>query len=223
MISTYQLLLLVHVLAFVYWLGADLGVLYAARFGADERLSLETRQTIGDIMSFVDLFPRLSVPTIGATGITMAYLSGGLSINEFWIGFVWVAAFLWISSNVFVYVNRSRRNRIRAVMQFDTWWRIVLLVAIGGVAIASFLGVGITSSYSLAAKLLILAMAIALSLVLRFLFKPYRPALERLAAGGENSKNSAIMNRALTRARPIVLVIWLFTVAAAAIGLWMPF
>jgi len=84
-ISLYNALLLLHVLVFVYWLGADLAVLYAAKYGAEERLSIETRQTIGDIMAFVDLFPRLSVPLIGATGMTMAFLAGALKFHEAWI------------------------------------------------------------------------------------------------------------------------------------------
>lgn len=220
---TYNVLLLLHVLVFVYWLGADLGVLYAAKYGADERLSIETRQTIGNIMAFVDLFPRLSVPLIGATGITMAYLSTAFRFNVAWIWFVWLAALLWISINLYVYMNRANPDRIKSVVQFDTLWRIILLIAIAAVAIASFLGVGITTNISLASKLLIYAMAIALSLVLRILFKPYRPALARIVADGDNAGDSAIMKRALARARPIVISIWLLTIVAAAIGLWMPF
>jgi hypothetical protein len=222
-IGTYNVLLLLHVLMFVYWLGADLGVLYAAKYGADEKLSVETRQTIGDIMAFVDLFPRLSVPLIGATGITMAFLSGAFVFNDVWIWLVWLAALLWIASNLFVYMNRADPNRIRSVVRFDTLWRITLLIAIAGVAAASFFGVGITSSTSLVAKLLIYAMAIALSLVLRVLFRPYRPALKRIAADGDNAVDSAIMNKALASARPIVILIWLLTIVAAAIGLWKPF
>jgi hypothetical protein len=222
-IGIYNLLLLLHVLAFVYWLGADLGVLYAAKYGSDQRLSLETRRTIGDIMAFVDLFPRLSVPLSGATGMTMAFLSGAFTFSERWIWFAWLAALVWISSNLFVYMNRSNPDRIRSVVRFDTLWRIMLLIVIGGAATASFLDAGVTSSVSLAAKLLIFSMAIALSLVLRILFKPYRPALNRIAAGGDNAKDSAIMKRALARARPVVISIWSLTVVAAAIGLWKPY
>ena len=99
---TYKVLLLLHVLLFVYWLGADLGVLYAAKYGADERLSIETRRTIGDIMAFVDLFPRLSVPLIGATGITMAFLSAEFHFDAAWIWFVWLAALIWVSINLYL-------------------------------------------------------------------------------------------------------------------------
>lgn len=222
-IGLYNALLLLHVLLFVYWLGADLGVLYAAKYGAEERLSIETRQTIGDIMAFVDLFPRLSVPLIGATGMTMAFLAGALKFHEAWVWLIWLAALIWLASNLFVYRNRANPERVRSVVRFDTVWRIFVLIAIVGVAAASFFGVGITSSLSLIAKLMIFALAIALSLVLRALFKPYRPALARIAAGGDSAQDSAVMKRALANARPIVFLIWSLTIAAAAIGLWKPY
>lgn len=219
----YKVLLLSHVLVFVYWLGADLGVLYAAKFGADRNLSVETRRTIGNIMAFVDLFPRLSVPLIGATGTTMAFLAGTFVFYEFWIWAVWLAALLWIIINLFVYINRATPDRVAAVVRFDTLLRVGLLIVIVSVAVASIFGAGITSDFSLITKLLIYATAIGLSLVLRVLFKPYRPALARIVADGDNSSDSAAMKRALASARPVVIAIWSLTIMAAAIGLWKPF
>lgn len=222
-IGTYNLLLLVHVLAFVYWLGADLGVLYAAKFGADYRLSSETRQKIGDVMAFVDMFPRLSVPLVGASGISIAYLSGAIEFSQTWIWVTWVAAFVWIASNLFIYLNRSNPESVSSAKSFDVLWRVGLLILVGGAAASSFLGVGITRSHSLAAKLLIFSLTIALSLILRLLFRRYRPALNRIASGGDNATESAIMNRALTLARPVVFAIWSLAIVAAAIGLWKPY
>ena len=126
-IGTYDLLHLAHVLLFVYWLGADLGVLYAAKFGADSRLSIETRQTIGEIMSFVDLFPRLSVPLIGAIGISMAVLSGEFLLNKFWVWLIWLAALVWVGVNLTIYKNRRRLAEIGSLLRFDVVWRSILL------------------------------------------------------------------------------------------------
>jgi len=219
-IRAYDILLLLHVLLFAYWLGADLGVFYAAGFASDKKLSIETRQAISDIMAFVDLAPRLSVPLVGATGISMGFRSGALAIHEIWVWLAWLAALIWVSSNLYIYLNRAEPDRIQPVVQFDTFWRTVVLIVVASAATASLLGVGITSSVSHAVKLLLLAMTIALSLVLRAMFKPYRPALRRIAAGGDNAIESAIMTAALARARPIVISIWALTIAAAAIGLW---
>lgn len=220
MISSYDVLLLFHVLLFAYWLGADLGVFYAARFAADRNYTTETRKAISDIMAFVDLAPRLSVPLMGATGISMGVRSGAIEIQGFWTWTVWFAALVWVSSNLYIYLNRADQRRIQPMIRFDTYWRAIVLVVVAGAAISSLADGGITSDVALAVKLLILALAIALSLVLRVLFKPFRPALQRIAAGGDNDTESAIMTAALARARPIVILIWLLVIAAAAIGLW---
>ncbi|MGD9597007.1 MAG: hypothetical protein AB7G76_10145 [Steroidobacteraceae bacterium] len=219
-IQLYDVLLLLHAVLFAYWLGADLGVFYAARFAADGRYSVETRQTIGAIMAFVDLAPRLSVPLVGATGISMGVISGAIGMRAAWVWAVWLAALLWVAGNVCIYRNRADPEGVQPVIRFDTRWRVFLMLATAGAAIASLLGVGITSNVALAVKLLILAATIALSLVLRVSFRPYRPALRRIAAGGDNVAESAIMSAALARAAPVVIAIWILVVVAAAIGLW---
>lgn len=220
--SLYDFLLLLHVLLFAYWLGADLAVLYAARYAADKSFSVETRQTISRIMAFVDLAPRLSVPLMGATGISMGVQAEVIDLDGIWVLAVWFAALLWVSSNLYIYLNRTDRDRILPVVRFDTSLRAVVMIVAAVVSIASLLGTGVVSSAALAVKLLIFALAVALSLVLRVLFKPYRPALQRIAAGGDNALESAVMASALARARPIVFLIWLLVITAAAVGLWAP-
>ena len=46
-ITLLEVFLFVHVLLFVYWLGADLGVYYTSRFVVDRKLSTETRAITG--------------------------------------------------------------------------------------------------------------------------------------------------------------------------------
>lgn len=219
----YNLLILAHVLLFVYWLGADLGVLHAARYAVDPQIPVEARRAIGEIMSFVDLFPRLSVPLIGAVGVSMATISGDFRISEIWLWLVWFAAVVWVLVNLIIYRNRHRITEMGSWLRFDLIWRSTILLLATAAGAASLAGIGFTDNVSLALKLLIYAAAIALSLLLRTLFRPYRPALARIEAGGDDAENSAIMDRALSRARPVVLAIWFLTVVAAALGLWQPF
>ena len=219
----YNFLLLFHVLFFVYWLGADLGVFYGARFAADRRLSPETRTTVGDIMAFVDLFPRVSVPLIGAVGASLAVMSGGFRFSPIWLLPIWIAALVWVGVNLTIYRNRKEPDRIQGLMRFDISLRSAVLVTVFVAGLASLVGAGVTDDASLAAKLLIYAAAIFLSLVLRFVFRPYRPALARIVAGTGSEEDTRIMKRSLARSKPVILGIWAMTVAAAAIGLWQPF
>ncbi|MCC5863248.1 MAG: hypothetical protein JJT93_15210 [Gammaproteobacteria bacterium] len=222
-VGVYDLLLLAHVLLFVYWLGADLAVLYSARYVADPRLSLETRETVSQIMAFVDLFPRMSVPLIGAVGATLGVMNGDFSFGPTVLTGIWVLALIWVGLNGWLYLNRGDTLRTAPWRRFDVAWRSVIGIAVLIAALVALAGIGVTDNRTLAAKLLIFAAAIFLSLVLRRVFLPFRPALRRLAEGTGGSADVAIMQQTLSRTRPIVLGIWALTVVAAALGLWQPF
>lgn len=221
-IDGYEILLLLHVLLFVYWLGADLAVLYSAGFAADPVVPIQARVVISRIMGFIDLFPRMSVPLIGAVGATLAVMSDRLTLGAPGLVLVWFTAAVWVATNAWIYGHRQLPERTLGWRRFDAWWRsaVALVAAMSG--LLALLGHGITSDRSLAVKLLIFAAAIALSLLLRRLFGPYRPALARLASGSASDSDNATMQRALSQARPVVLSIWALTIAAAAIGLWWP-
>jgi hypothetical protein len=55
----YTLLLYVHVLALVYWLGGDLGTFLSSRHVLRSDLGVESRQTAFKILMECDMGPRL--------------------------------------------------------------------------------------------------------------------------------------------------------------------
>ncbi len=222
-VDLYDVLLLLHVLLFVYWLGADLAVLYSARYAADPTLSLETRLAISQIMAFVDLFPRMSVPLIGAVGASLAVLNGDLRGGPVFVGLAWLVAAVWVGVNLYLYLNRADQARIAPWRSFDLIWRTAIGLGVLGAGLVAVVGAGVTDNRSLAAKLLVFSAAIFLSLLLRRVFLPFRPALRRLVGGSGGPAEVEIMQQTLGRARPVVLGIWALTVVAAAIGLWQPF
>jgi len=73
-ITLLEVFLFIHVVLFVYWLGADLGVYYTSRFVVDRKLSTETRAITGKIMEFVDLSPRICLVLFLPSGISLMAL-----------------------------------------------------------------------------------------------------------------------------------------------------
>jgi hypothetical protein len=221
-IDVYDLLLLAHVLLFVYWLGADLAVLYSAPYAASPRYGIETRLVIARIMGFVDLFPRISVPLIGAVGATLANMSGQMAMSAVTLAAIWGAALTWVLLNLRIYVQRHAPERATRLRRLDVALRTAVGTASAIAGVTAILGFGVTGNRSIALKLVVYAVAIFLSLVLRANFRPFRPALSRLASGQAQSSDDEIMQRSLSRARPVVLAIWALTIVAAALGLWQP-
>lgn len=216
----YAVLLLLHVLLFVYWLGADLAVLYAAHFAADPALSAETRATVADIMAFVDMFPRLSVPLIGAVGAQLAVLGGYAALPAWGMSALWALALLWAANGLYLYRRRRTPALLQPARRLDRVLRVTVLLIALGAALAGLAGVGPMGRAFLIVKLLALAAAIGLSFVLRRTFAPFRPALNRIIEGSGSDEDSLLMRRSLARSRPVVFCLWGSAVVGAAAGLW---
>ena len=216
------LLAFAHVLLFVYWVGADLAVFYGAGIAADPALGAEAREAIGRLTRFVDQFPRSSVPLIGAVGATLATLRGYTTLDAGWLTLIWIVALGWVAMNVYLYVNHDAPEKTQGLMSFDLYFRIAILLIVGGIGVASLAGQGITEQPWLAMKLLLFAAAIVFALCVRVLFKPFRPALARIVAGNPNPDDEAVMKNALARTRLAVLGLWGSAGAAALVALWKP-
>jgi hypothetical protein len=218
----YALLLLLHLLLFVYWLGADLAVLYSAHVAADSARSAETRATISEIMAFIDMFPRLSVPLIGAVGVQLATLGGYASLPGAAVIGVWALALLWVATGLYIYQKRRTPELLQGARRLDLVLRVVVLLLALGAGVAGLAGLGPVQQPFLCLKLLALASAIGLSFLLRRTFAPFRPALNRIIAGTGNGDDSLVMQRSLARSRPVVFCLWGSAVVGAAAGLWGP-
>lgn len=217
------LLVFAHMLLFVYWVGADLAVFYGAGIAADPALGTEARQAIGRLTSWVDQFPRSSVPLIGAVGATLSVTRGYATIGSGWLALIWIVALVWVAMNVYLYTNHDAPEKTKPVMSFDLWFRIAILTVVAVVGVASLAGQGITDAPWLAIKLLLFSAAMVFSLFVRVLFKPFRPALARIVAGAGSAEDEAVMHSSLARTRLAVLGIWGSAAAAALVGLWKPY
>ncbi len=80
MTSAYLLLVVVHVLLFAYWLGADWGVYVTSRYVADAKLSLEERRRFLQAAFRIDLLPRISFTLLLPVGVQLAAYYGAADV-----------------------------------------------------------------------------------------------------------------------------------------------
>ncbi|HLG87181.1 MAG TPA: hypothetical protein VKZ79_08290 [Alphaproteobacteria bacterium] len=216
----YAILLLLHILLFVYWLGADLGVFYSAWLLVDPKLTIETRQTVMKIVHFIDLFPRMALVLTLPVGITLALAGGYASLPPDWarpvLSFIWVASLAWLTLVIKLYNGVFPR-----LLGLDYWIRYAAIAALTVFGVASLLGHGPVAPGAtwLAAKVLIFAAIVALGLGIRSAFRPFATAFGRLAAHGSTPEVEAAMRRAHARVRPVVLSLWGALIVEAFLGL----
>lgn len=209
---------LLHVGTLVYWVGADVGVFYAAHLITNPAYSPQTRAVLLKVLAWIDMFPRymllLTFP-VGAqlaAGLDLALISGA------WLWLVWIAAAGWIFMVREIH-RREGTAAARTLGDIDLTLRIVFIGALVASAISSF---GVGQPYAttwLAVKVLLFAGAVSCGVGIRFAFKPFVPAFQQLVAEGSTPEVEARMKGALALTRPFVIGIWIFAAATAFIGL----
>lgn len=218
--SIYQLLLFAHLLLFVYWLGSDIGVFYGVRFVLNPNLSIETRKTVMALIHWIDALPRICLVMMVPVGLSLAVLSGLLTIDEAWrspvIALAWIVGVAWL-----LIVLRIYKGAKGIITRVDYTIRITVMLGflIGG--ITSLLGHGpfAPGAGFLAVKAILFSGIIACGLMLRVLGKPFGTALGEILNGNATAAIEGELQRTMFHSRIVVLVLWLLVIVTAYIGL----
>lgn len=216
--NDYLLLKLLHLLAFVYWLGGDLGTFFASRFVVDPALSPAQRHTALKIMLGCDQGPKLCMPLIFALGFSMSAKVGFIAAPALAQAAVCVVCLAWFANVNWLYFTQNMAAKAR-VSQIDLWFRVAVVAALSTTSIAALFGQGFIKADWLALKVLIFAALVACGIYIRLQLKPFVAAFGALMAKGSSADVEHTLSHALARCRPAVYLIWLGLVVNAALGL----
>lgn len=217
----YWLIVLLHLLLFVYWLGADIGVFYSARYVQDQSLSLESRRTALRIMGWIDQLPRYCLVLMLPVGTTLAVASGALRFSGGALAAIWVVGFAWLAVVYAIhhFQGTPLADRLRS---FDLVWRVSLVALLLFAGITGLMRTGPVITDWLALKLLLFAALVFSGIMIRVFGKPIGPALRQILSQGSNAELEAQLARGFTRTRPFVLAIWVLLLLTAYVGLTKP-
>jgi hypothetical protein len=217
-VTTLLIVKLLHLLLFVYWLGADAGTFYAARFIAKRELTVPARATAAKIMLGIDVTPRICMPLTLATGVHLAWLMGALPVSGWWVAATWLLGLNWLAMVLALHQGTGSPWAAR-LTSFDFRFRIVLVVALLALAIGSFAGMGLNMAPWLALKVACYALTIVCGLMIRIHLRPFGPAFGALMKSGATPEIDAAIANSISRCVPYVLAIWVLLVVCAAAGL----
>lgn len=221
MFSTYLLLVVVHVLLFAYWLGADWGVYVTSRYVADPKLSLDERRRFLQAAFRIDLLPRISFTMLLPVGVQIAAYYGAWPFHAAFVPAVWVASIAWMILNVVGYLRSGTPigDRIRG---WDQRIRLVMapvLIATGLWSIVS--GYPIAPLF-VALKITAFGCMIIVGLILRAIMKNWAIGFRRLATEGPSAAIDEIFQGSLKRARYIAYLMWSLSGVMAVLGVVKP-
>lgn len=214
----YLLLKYAHLIAFVYWLGGDLGTYIAGNYVIRRDISEEARGVAFKIMMACDQGPKITMPLIFPLGLQMANMTSLLSLPGWFMVVVWLLCLIWCG-NV-LYLHFSGNESVKAtVAKYDFIFRMVVTLAILLYAIAGLLDPELIRADWVAWKMIVFAALVGCGVMVRIYFKPFVPAYVAMMRNGATPETDEALASSLHRARIFVWVIWFGLFLNAAIGL----
>ena len=210
-----------HVLLFVYWLGADVGLWLAMGFVKNAKLSFETRATLIRLAFYIDLFPRITFALILPVGLQLtrdldlAPVSDALLATAWTIGILWSAAHLGI-------VAWKGTSRARVLATINRGYEALggaLFVGIGAYSLATGSPVG---AGWLALKLLLFGLVFWMILGFDTVFRPFTTLL-RLGPQGSTPESEAGITRVTNLTMAWAVLMYVVIAAIAFLGRVKPF
>lgn len=181
--TTYNLLLFIHILLLVYWLGADLGVMILGKQVKRTDLSFEQRALLLQMAMVIDFTPRIAFIAMFPVGYALSARLGlvpGDAIIQ-WSLVLVALAWLVLVLTTLRSEGTSRGAFLQKVQVGYLFLLGLLLVALG----AHSLGTegGLFAQNWLAAKVLLFGLICFCAIGIDWAFKPLVVAFPQLAQG----------------------------------------
>ena len=222
-VTFYQLLVYLHLLLFVLWLGADVGVnVLGQHFRKRRDYTLDQRLALLKLLVAIDMVPRsawaLMVPSSlsvlkagGWWDVPLWLMIGGFLIGGLWLFLVWDA-------HRHDQTPRAARDR-----KIENVLKISLTVFYLWLGIQSLeLGHPLALGW-LAWKALLFGLIFAAAIMIDVAFKPVGPRLAALIAKGSSDATELPLLKAMNRTRVWVWAVYMLLLATSFLGNVKPF
>ncbi len=97
----------IHILLFVFWLGADVGVYLTMIFVKNAKLSFETRATLIKLAFYIDLFPRFASALILPVGVQLTRSLGLYPVSDSLLTLAWMIGLTWSALHLTVTLRKG--------------------------------------------------------------------------------------------------------------------
>lgn len=200
----YDLLVYAHVLAFVFWLGGDLGVAILGSAFRDRSKSLETRLEILKLLAITDMGPRTAWVVMVPLSISLVDVGGYWDAPTYLVAGSWVLSAFWLSLTWTIHLKGPEADT-KALKTIELWIKIAITLGYGALGVSAVMGDGPLDANWLGYKALAFAGIFIVATMIDVAAKPVGPLLMRLINEGSSDETEVPLRKAMDYAR---LYVW---------------
>jgi hypothetical protein len=214
--DTHALWAYAHILLFVYWLGADVGLWLAMAFIKDHRLAFETRTTLIRLAFYIDLFPRVAFALILPVGLHLARNLDLLAVSDAVLALGWTLGLGWSALHLTVVWRKGSALARRLLLVNKVYEAVAgaFFIGIGAWSLAT--GAPVAAGW-FALKLLLFGTLFWIILGIDTVFQPFTTLL-RSAPGGPTPAEEQRIGRLTRQTMAWALFMYGIVAAVAFLG-----
>ena len=218
----YELLLYIHLLLFVYWLGADVGVFGLALALKNSSYSVDQRALLMRMSLTIDMAPRMAMIAVSPVGLHLASRSGLVAVPDWLFAMIWLFAVMWMIGEWRAFRLMGRPEAVRFYIANG----LIMMVACFG-----WLGFGIASIFNgapfstlwLSVKVTLAGSVFLVSTLMAVFYAPVEGMLGELREQGSSPELEARIARQINRGAFWTVILFFLLASIAFLGLVKPF
>ncbi|MFL2771241.1 MAG: hypothetical protein ACJZ9F_09535 [Rhodospirillaceae bacterium] len=210
-----------HILLFVFWLGADVGVFLSVVRAKNSELSFETRAALMKLGMTVDLFPRTCFALIIPVGLHMTRDLNLYAVPSGMLVGAWILAAIWIAAFVTGFRNEGKPIAItlaKAQLIFEGVMGVIITM-IGVMSLMN--GTPLPDTW-FAIKITLFGLAFFAALGIDFAFTPAIKPFMEIGAEGSTPEREALYSKHVNHTLVWVLTLYVLIALIAFMGKVQP-
>ncbi len=217
MIELYSVLVFFHILLFVFWLGADLGVAILGEQFRQREYSIQERLTLLKILVITDMGPRTAWALMIASTISLVAVGGYWAVPFWGILLSWAIScfWLWLVWAAYKAGQTPKATRLKKIEMLLKWGLAAFYLSLGSISLT--MNTPLEPNW-LASKALLFGFIFIAAILIDVMFKPVGPALMELVEKGSSDATEVPLLTIMNRSRVWVRVTYLLLVIVAFIG-----
>ena len=217
LITLYDFLVFVHILLFVFWLGADMGVAVLGHHFRKRSYSMSERLTILKLLGTIDMFPRSAWALMVPLSLSLLTVGGYWTLTTEVVLLIWLLGFGWLLLVWQIHL-KPKNPSISQLKKIEFVLKLLLASFYTLLGLISLYWNDPLSEYWLATKSLLFGFIFWSAIMIDLRFRDLSPALVKLVEQGSTDETEAETLKIMNRSRFWVRVVYVLLVMTAFVG-----